>query len=95
MSPAAAAKYLTGFNQEQQADLCRRNSLDLTKMPLWEKHGAAFYWERYTKKGHNPITNEDVVVGRRRVKEVHDVPDFRTKEGLDWLKTTIGTHWNM
>ena len=48
--------------------------VNLDKLPNWQKRGVGLYWETFTKDGFNPLTGQDEVAERRRLKVDEDLP---------------------
>ena len=49
-------------------DKLRSKGIDVGKVSEWELYGTCILWETYMKKGYNPITHEEVMTVRRRLK---------------------------
>jgi len=55
-------------------DLLFNYGINFNEMPVWQRRGTVLYWELYEKVGHNPITKEDVIAVRRRVRTDDEPP---------------------
>jgi len=54
----------------KQKMLVEEFNLDFGDIKDWEKYGIYILWEKYKKKGFNPLEKKEVLVDRRRFKEV-------------------------
>lgn len=82
-SARAAAKKLIGMKTDELYALCRKNGIDLKKTPAWQRDGILIVWEKYQKKGYDPIRKKRVFVERRKPKEIFGGFDFRKE---NWNK---------
>jgi tRNA(His) guanylyltransferase len=41
---------------------------------LWQRRGIGVCWEEYEKRGRNPLTGEETVAVRRRLKVEQELP---------------------
>ena len=88
LSPAAAAKRLKGMNEGRQRLLCSGYGMELDLAPSWEQFGLSAWWEKYMKKGYNPITKTEVIVERRKVV-LAACGDFSAPTGMTALQNAI------
>nr|WP_291167714.1 tRNA(His) guanylyltransferase Thg1 family protein [Gimesia sp.] len=70
----AATKRLLGLSVRQKNELLFQYGINFNDVPNWQKRGIGMYWEDYEKPAINPITGEDVVAQRRRIKKDYDLP---------------------
>jgi tRNA(His) 5'-end guanylyltransferase len=69
-----ATKRLLGRSVSQKNDLLFQYGINFNDIPSWQKRGVGLYWEHYDKPALNPITNEEVVARRRRIRTEYDLP---------------------
>ena len=49
-------------------------SINFNDLPTWEKRGVGLYWEQYQKIGYNPLTGENTLTTRNRIKKDFNLP---------------------
>jgi tRNA(His) guanylyltransferase len=76
-SVKAATEALIGMSVADKHELLFQRGVNFNDLPSWQKRGIGLYWETYDKSGTNPITGQDVIATRRRIK--HDL-DLSMKE---------------
>jgi tRNA(His) guanylyltransferase len=54
--------------------LFQEGSINFNELPIWQKRGIGLYGEMYEKEGFNPITQENVIATRRRIKVNMELP---------------------
>lgn len=70
-----ATEHLTRMTTAEKNELLFQEAgINFNDLPLWQRRGIGFYWEDYTKKAHNPITDQPVTVTRRRIKVDMELP---------------------
>jgi tRNA(His) guanylyltransferase len=69
-----ATEALVGMSVTDKNELLFRNGINFNDLPNWQKRGSGVYWEEYEKPARNPITGEEVVATRRRLKRDLDLP---------------------
>ena len=69
-----ATKRLLGLSVSQKNELLYQFAVNFNDIPSWQKWGIGLYWERYDKPAVNPVTNEEVVARRRRIRTEYDLP---------------------
>jgi tRNA(His) 5'-end guanylyltransferase len=74
LSVAAATKRLEGMSVAKKNELLFQHGVNFNDVPNWQKRGVGLYWETYDKPAVNPLTGEQVVAKRRRVKVDYDLP---------------------
>jgi len=74
MNEQKATKRLLGRSVSQKNDLLFQYGINFNVIPSWQKRGVGLYWEHYDKPALNPITNEEVVAPRRRLRREYDLP---------------------
>jgi tRNA(His) guanylyltransferase len=73
-SEEQATKRLLGLSVSQKNELLFQYDINFTDLPSWQKRGVGLYWEQYDKPAVNPVTNEQVVARRRRIRTDYDLP---------------------
>lgn len=58
----------------QKNEYLFQRGINFNELPNWQKRGIGIYWEKYEKKGYNPITCETVSAIRNRLKVDLDLP---------------------
>ena len=91
----------TGLNEREAADrifglsVARKNELlfkygiNFNDVPSWQRRGIGLYWEEYDKPARNPVTGEQVVARRRRIKRDFDLP---MKEYGEFVRSILSQH---
>jgi hypothetical protein len=51
-----------------------RQGINFNDLPLWQKRGSGLYWEEYEWPAENPVTGEQVVARRRRIRHNLGLP---------------------
>jgi tRNA(His) guanylyltransferase len=69
-----AADQIFGLSVAHKNELLFRYGINFNDVPSWQKRGVGMYWEEYDKLARNPVTGEEVVARRRRIKTVLDLP---------------------
>lgn len=69
-----ATKRLLGVSVSQKNELLHQYGINFNDLPNWQKRGVGLYWEEYDKPSMNPITNEEVLARRRRIRIDYDLP---------------------
>lgn len=73
--PAAdAAKQLLGLTVADKNELLFRNGINYNDLPVWQKRGVGFYWQRTPKTGVNPLTGAETVTTRQQIKVDFAIP---------------------
>jgi tRNA(His) 5'-end guanylyltransferase len=58
----------------EKNELLFQQGVNFNDMPNWQKRGVGLYWETYDKAAVNPLTSQQVVAQRRRVKVDYELP---------------------
>ena len=74
LSEQEATNRLLGKSVSQKNELLFQLGINFNDIPSWQKRGAGLYWESYDKTAINPVTNEEVVARRRRIRTTYDLP---------------------
>ncbi len=69
-----ATQKLEGISVPDKNELLFQHDINFNDLPNWEKRGIGVYWKMVEKKGHNPVTKEDVLVERRQLYVDLDIP---------------------
>ena len=69
-----ATSMMYGLSQADKQELLFQHGINVNDLPAWEKRGSGLYWETYQKVGYNPITKEEVVTNRKRIKKNLELP---------------------
>lgn len=69
-----ATRRLLGKSVSQKNELLFQLGINFNDVPSWQKRGIGLYWESYDKSAKNPVTNEQVVVRRKRIRTDYDLP---------------------
>lgn len=69
-----ATKALLGLSVSDKNELLFQYGINFNDLPSWQKRGVGLYWEEYSKSAVNPLTNEEVVARRRRIRIDFDLP---------------------
>lgn len=88
LSPRAAAKKLEGIKIAGLREIL--NKYTKKQPPAWQRAGIALYKEEYEKRGYDPIRKKYVMVKRKRIRQDWNLPDFRSKQGQEFLEKLIG-----
>jgi tRNA(His) guanylyltransferase len=67
-SASKATEALSGLSVSDKNELLFSRDINFNTLPNWQKRGTGLYWEVYDKEGYNPLTEETVMVNRRRIK---------------------------
>jgi len=70
----AATERIFGLSVSQKNDLLFEQGVNFNNVPNWQKRGIGLYWEHYDKPALNPLTNQEVVARRRRIRTDYDLP---------------------
>lgn len=57
-------------------ELLFENGINFNDLPAWQKRGVGCYWETYQKEGFNPMTNQQVLSERQRIKVDLELPIY-------------------
>lgn len=84
LTATKASKELEGKSVAYKNEFLFRGGINFNDLPVWQKRGVGVYWRNVEKKGHNPVTNEDVTAVRREVYADYNIPrDFVFPEAKD------------
>jgi tRNA(His) guanylyltransferase len=70
----AATEKVFGLSVSQKNELLFEQGINFNNVPSWQKRGIGLYWEEFDKPSRNPVTGDQVVARRRRIKREWDLP---------------------
>ncbi|HYN87857.1 MAG TPA: hypothetical protein VER55_04980 [Ardenticatenaceae bacterium] len=71
---ATAAATLDRMSVAAKNELLFQLGVNYNELPAWQKRGVGLVYEHYDKAATNPITGEEVVARRRRIRTLLDLP---------------------
>lgn len=69
-----ATEALSGLSVAAKNELLFRGGVHFQHLPAWQRRGSGLYWETYDRPGVNPVTGEQVVARRRRIRHELELP---------------------
>ncbi|HYG81631.1 MAG TPA: tRNA(His) guanylyltransferase Thg1 family protein [Pyrinomonadaceae bacterium] len=69
-----ATEALHRLSVAEKNELLWRRGIHFNELPLWQRRGVGLYWETYGKPARNPLTGEEVLASRRRLKTDAELP---------------------
>ena len=69
-----ATAALVGQSVAQKNELLFQHGINFNDLPSWQKRGMGVYWEEYDKAAVNPVTGQEVVARRRRLRRDLELP---------------------
>jgi len=69
-----ATAALKGLTVAAKNELLFQHGVNFNDLPLWQKRGSGLYWEEYERPSENPVTGEQVVAHRRRIRHDLELP---------------------
>ena len=69
-----ATKALHKLSVAEKNELLWQRGVNFNELPLWQRRGVGLYWESYGKPARNPLTGEEVLATRRRLKVDAELP---------------------
>jgi tRNA(His) guanylyltransferase len=73
-SPTEANNFLLKMPVSAKNEYLFQKGINFNELPNWQKRGIGIYWEKYGKKGYNPISCENVTAIRNRLNVDLDLP---------------------
>lgn len=73
-SVGKATAALEGLSVAAKNELLFQRGINFNALPAWQKRGVGLFWENYDKVGFNPVTGEQALTQRRRIKQELDLP---------------------
>ena len=74
MSAGTATAALKRASKAEKNELLFQQGINFNDLPAWQRRGTGVHWEMYEKPGLNPITGENVLATRRRLKVDDELP---------------------
>lgn len=68
-SVGKATSALEGLSVAAKNELLFQRGIHFNELPSWQKRGVGLSWETYDKIGFNPVTGEQTLTQRRRIKQ--------------------------
>ncbi|MCX6767880.1 MAG: hypothetical protein NTY90_04100 [Candidatus Micrarchaeota archaeon] len=87
---ADVAEELSGVDSAGLRRIAKRNGVDLSKTPAWQRNGMMTAWERFEKRGFDPLRKKRVVAVRRRPRVEWGAPEFGSAKGRVFVKGLLG-----
>ena len=81
MPIAQATKRLKGMSVAEKNELLFQHGDNFNDIPNWQKRGIGLYWDLYEKQSLNPVTGQQVIAERRRIKVDYELP-MRDEYGM-------------
>jgi tRNA(His) guanylyltransferase len=69
-----ATTALRGMSVAEKNELLFQHGVNFNNVPLWQKRGVGLYWEEYDRPAENPVTGENVLARRRRIRRDLELP---------------------
>lgn len=69
-----ATAAMSGLSVAQKNELLFQNGVNFNDLPMWQKRGSGLYWEEFERPAENPVTGDQVVARRRRVRRDLELP---------------------
>lgn len=69
-----ATAALKGMSVAAKNELLFQHGVNFNDLPLWQKRGVGLYWEEYDRPAENPVTGEQVLARRRRIRSDLELP---------------------
>jgi tRNA(His) 5'-end guanylyltransferase len=73
-SVAEATVAHKGMSVADKNELLFRQGINFNELPLWQKRGVGLYWKEYDRPATNPVTGEQVLARRRRIRRDLELP---------------------
>ncbi|PQO41168.1 tRNA(His) guanylyltransferase Thg1 family protein [Blastopirellula marina] len=73
-SEQEATRRLHGISVRQKNELLFQYGINFNNLPDWQKRGVGLTWESYTKQATNPVTSQEQVATRRRIRIDYNLP---------------------
>ena len=65
---------LEGKSIAYKNELLFSRGINFDKLPSWQKRGIGVYWVDVEKVGYNPVTKQEIIAVRRRLKVNYELP---------------------
>jgi tRNA(His) 5'-end guanylyltransferase len=73
-SVGQATSTLRGMSVAGKNELLFNHGINFNDLPAWQRRGVGLLWETYAKRATNPVTGEEELVQRRRIKHDLELP---------------------
>ena len=70
----SATSKMFGLSVSQKNELLFEQGINFNDVPSWQKRGVGLYWQAFEKPSRNPVTGEESIARRRRIKRDYDLP---------------------
>jgi tRNA(His) 5'-end guanylyltransferase len=74
LSKEQATQRLLGRSVSALNELLFELGINFNDVPGWQKRGIGLSWEEYDKPSRNPVTDEEVMARRRRIRKEFELP---------------------
>lgn len=68
------ATALIGLSVSAKNELLYQNGINFNDLPAWQKRGSGLYWEEHDRSARNPVTGDEVLARRRRIRRNSELP---------------------
>jgi tRNA(His) guanylyltransferase len=58
----------------EKNELLFQHGINFNDVPAWQKRGSGLHWEEFDKPSINPITGQEVIARRRRIRRNLGLP---------------------
>ena len=89
LSASTAQKKLDGLNAAALHELAFEHGINLAQTPAWQRRGIAVYRGSVEKEGYNPMTGKSSLVKRNIAVIDHNLPLFKSEDGVRWVMSKI------
>jgi tRNA(His) guanylyltransferase len=73
-SASEATEVLGGLPVAAKNEFLFSSEINFNDLPNWQKRGVGLYWETYALPARNPMTGDDVLSERKRIRRDLDLP---------------------
>ncbi len=82
-----ATATLRGMGASDKHDLLFANGINFNELPLWQRRGAALYWDKQARVGVNPLESTEHASQRRVLRDKRELP---LGDGFaDWVRLQL------
>lgn len=89
-SEKEAAAVLKNKRSSDLHELLFKHSINISKVPAWQRKGILVHKEKYPIEGYNPLIQQNTSSIRTRVVQNWEVPIFNSPEGKALINSLIG-----
>ncbi len=76
--PQQPTTRLLKLSTSQKNELLFQYGVNSNDLPSWQKRGVGLFWEEYEKPSFNPVTHQETIACRRRIRIDDELP-FRAE----------------